>query len=85
MQFHLETIGFAWKLLNQVHFKEIRFTLDNVMKIRVSQGIGNSVCKAQLLTGFEEEYLWSIGLLGVHNPDTLLNTVIFVMGKGFAL
>ena len=37
VQFHLETMGFAWKILNQVEFKEIRFTLDNVMKICLSQ------------------------------------------------
>ena len=49
MQFHLECIGFAWKLVNDEAFKDIKYTLDNVMKIRASQGVGKSGKKAQIL------------------------------------
>ena len=45
LQFHFELLGFAWKLLNNDDFKEICFTLDNLMKLRTSQGIGISVKK----------------------------------------
>ena len=85
VQFHLETMGFAWKILNNLVFKDIRYTLDNIMKIRTLQGVGKTVKKAQILTAFEEEYLWSLGLLGDHDAETLLNTVVFVLGKGCAL
>ena len=85
VQFHLETLGFGWKILNEEPFKNIKFTLDNVMKMRTSQGIGNSVRKAQVLTSTDEEYLWSLGLFGTHSPEALLNTLVFMIGKGFAL
>ena len=63
----------------------MRFTLDNLMKIRTSQGIGVTVKKAQVLTATDEDFLWSLGLLGTFNAETLLNTVVFMIGKGFAL
>ena len=85
IQFHLETYGFTWKLLNDECFKDIRFTLDNLMKLRVSQGIGISVKQAQILTVTDEDLVWNIGLLGLHCPESLLNTVVFVIGKGFSL
>ena len=85
LQFHLETLGYSWKLLNQDQFKDIRFTLDNLMKERCAEGVGVSVRKAEILTIFEEELLWSQGLLGTNDPSTLLNTVVFMLGKGLAL
>ena len=85
VQFHLECLGFAWKLLNDETFKEVKYTLDNLMKLRTSQGIGNVVKKAQILSFCDEDYLWSIGLLGDQDLDTLLNTVVFTIGKGCAL
>ena len=33
----------------------------------------------------DEDYLWSLGLLGTHNPEVLLNTLVFTIGKGCAL
>ena len=85
LQFHLEMLGFNWKLLNEQFFSDVRFTLDNVMKQRTAQGIGVSVRKAQILSFTDEDLLWSLGLLGVHSPDVLLNTVVFIIGKGCAL
>ena len=52
VQFHLETLSYSWKLLNEEKFKEIRFTLDNTMKKHTSDGIGVSVWKAQTLSSF---------------------------------
>ena len=37
------------------------------------------------MTTFDEDYLWSLGLLGCENPENLLNTVMYLVGKGFAL
>ena len=85
MQFHLECLGFAFKLINDPAFKDLKFTLDNTMKARVSQGIGLSVKKADVLTAMDEDLLWSMGLLGTDHPDQLPNTVIYSVGKGFAL
>ena len=85
IQFHLETIGFGWKLINDGDFSDIKFTLDNLMKLRVSQGIGIGVKQAQFLNAMDEDVLWNLGLLGQHCPEVLLNTVIFMLGKGCAL
>ena len=85
VQFHLETLGFAWKLLVDVSFTEVKYTLDNLMKMRTAAGIGKSVKKAQILTSFHEDILWSQGLLGINDLETLLNTVVFIIGKGFSL
>ena len=85
IQFHLETMGIAWHLLSNEMFNDVKFTLDNMMKLRTSQGIGLSVRKAQVLSKTDEDFLWSCDLLGCKNPQMLLNTVVFLVGKGFAL
>ena len=85
VQFYLEILGFSWKLLNNEAFTDMKFTLDNVMKMRTAAGIGTSVKKANFMSSSNEDYLWSLGFLGTHSPDVLLNTVVFIMGKGFAL
>ena len=84
-QFYLEPLGFGWKLLNDEIFKEVKFTLDNVMKLYTAQGIGSKVKQADVLSMTHEEYLWSVGLLGTSNPEVLLTTIIYIVGKGFAL
>ena len=57
IQFHLESIGYSWKLLNHDTFKEVRFSLDNMMKLCTSLGIGMSIRKAEVLTVMEEDIL----------------------------
>ena len=39
-QFHLESVGFQWKLLNDMRFVDLKFTLDNVMKERCKDNVG---------------------------------------------
>ena len=85
VQFHLECLGFAFKLINDPAFKDLKYTLDNTMKARCAQGIGHTVRKAECLIATHEDLLWGLGLLGTLNPDQLLNTVIFCIGKGFGL
>ena len=41
--------------------------------------------QARVLSVTNEDYLWSLGLLGTLNPTQLLNTMVFCIGKGFAL
>lgn len=67
VQFQLEKMGFVWKLLNHEVFKDVKFILDNLMKLRTAQGIGRSVKKAEVLMSFDEELLWSHGLLRTLN------------------
>ena len=85
IQFHLETLGFAFKIVNDPAFKDLKFTLDNTMKARTIQGIGTSVKQAEVLSATDEDLLWLLGLLGTRMPHQLLHTVIFSIGKGFTL
>ena len=85
IQFHLECLGFAYKLINDEGFHDLKYTLDNTMKMRTAAGIGISVKNAQILSSTDEDYLWSMGFLGTSTPDQLLDTVVFCIGKGFAL
>ena len=85
VQFHLECLGFAFKLMNDPAFKDLKYILDNTMKACTSQGIGISVKQAEILMATDEDLLWLLGCLGPNHPQQLLNTVIFSIGKGFAL
>ena len=85
VQFHLECLGLSFKLINDDAFCDLKYTLDNTMKIRVASGIGISVKEAEILSATDEDYLWSLGFLGISNPQQLLNTVVFCVRKAFAL
>ena len=55
------------------------------MKAGVASGIGIIVKQAEVLSSTDEDYLWSSGYLGTSNPEQLLNTMVFCVGKGFGL
>ena len=82
IQFHLECMGFNYKLIIDATFK---FTLDNTIKACTAQGIGITIRKAQVLSATDEDLLWSLRFLGTTHPKQLLNTVVFSISKGFAL
>ena len=82
IHFYLESHAFSWKLLNEEKFPDSRFTLDNMRKQHTAEGVGVTVKKAQILSNFDEDLLWNIGLLGVTTPSILLNIVVFLVGKG---
>ena len=80
LQFWLESNGLNWRLISDGDFKDLKFTLDNLMKQRASSGVVGAVKQAKVLTFMDEDLLWNQGLLGVHNPQVLLNTVVFQLG-----
>ena len=85
VQFWLETQGLSWRFLVDEEFKELKFTLDNVMKDRVAHGVDAKVRKAGVLDFQDEELLWSLCILGTHSPQVLINTVVFSFGLYCAL
>ena len=85
VQFHLESLGYTWKLISEDAFTEVKFTLDNIMKRCTAEGVGVSVCKAQVLSFTDEDLLWLLGLMGVHSPEALLNAVVYTVGMYCAL
>ena len=85
LQFYLESRGYAWHLIDDIEFKSIRYTLDNLMKSHTSQGLGNFVRQAQILIFDDEELMWQKGVLGTDTPRKLVDTLLFVLGITCAL
>ncbi len=84
IQFHMEKKGVMWKLVDGEAFTRVRYTLDNVMKKRVETG--NSDRKSADPISFQdEESLWAAGILGEERPVQLRETVLYLLGLGFAL
>ena len=77
VQFHLESVGYMWRLLSDARFVDLKFTFDNTMKERCSQNIGGPVKKAEVLSHVDIDILWENGFLGEDNPNQLLTTVFF--------
>ena len=50
VQFHLETLGYSYKLINEEAFRDLKFTLDNTMKHRTVAAIGTIMRQAEVLT-----------------------------------
>ena len=59
--------------------------ISEAQKRLISEGVGVQVKQAEPFGKDEEDILWNKGLLGSENPRTLLNTMVFVLGKCFAL
>ena len=85
LQFWLESNGYNWRLVSCSEFEHVKFTLDNCMKKRASARLGINVRKAEVLTFMDEGLLWSLGLLGCHTPQALIDTVVFKLGLSCAL
>ena len=85
VQFQLEKLGLMWKVLDDKELTALWFTLDNIMKRRCQDGLGNTIRQAQVLSYKDEEMLWSLGILGTDNPTKLVNMLVFVLGINCAL
>ena len=76
--------GFDEKLMSEV-FKDIRNTLDNIMKERAMEGVGINRPEREFVSHEHEEILWQKNILGDSNPDQLRRTVFFMVGSRFGL
>ena len=65
-------------------FKHIKTCLDTLMKSRNAAGVGAPRSK-DAISEMEENILWEKGMLGFEDPDTLCNTVLFMVGIHFGL
>ena len=75
--------GFEDKLMSTA-FREIRNTLDHVMKERTQEGIvGNE--ERDVITDEHEDILWKKGVLGESNPNQLRKTIFFLAGLRFGM
>ena len=74
---------FENKLMSRT-FKEIRNTLDNIMKERTAEGIPGRP-ERDYISEEHEQILWQKGILGEDNPDKLRKTIFFLIGVRFGL
>ena len=85
IQKYLHEKGLKWKLIDESEFEEFHTVLDNIMKERAQQGIGNVKKQANLISMNFEEELWGKGILGEDSPEKLRNTVLFLLGINCSL
>ena len=66
-------------------FRELHNVLERRYKALHEQGISATVGKARVITQDEENQLWTSGVLGPHNPSSLLNAMFYYNGLFFVL
>ncbi len=84
IQFFLECSGRHWKLIDGEEFIPLKFTLDNLMKERAALGLGKRKSSSPISVA-DENVLWEKGILGSNTPDTLCDTLLFLLGLHLAL
>ena len=65
-------------------FADFCRSLDAEMKRLKGTGLGSQKKQAEPLTEQNENKLWQAGVLGAHNTQALLNTMIYMNGLYFA-
>ncbi len=84
MQLFLEKKGRSWRLLDDKNFLSVRKTVDNIMKRRSMARIAQKVKRSEPISITDEEEMWDFSILGEESPDTLRNTVMYLVGLTFA-
>ena len=82
---HVRNYAPQINFFSQSQFHGFRQTLDSEMKRLRATGLGVKKKKAEAISSGDEDLLWEKGLLGMHNAQTLLDTMIFMCGLYFAL
>ncbi len=85
LQLFFEKRGKMWKLLDGSDFNNLHNTVDNIMKRRSMERIVQKMKRSEPITMTDEEEMWDFGILGEENPDSLHNTVMYLIGLMFAL
>ena len=80
IQKYLNINKIPWKIVKGNEFEDVKIVLDNVMKERAQDNVGMVKKQAEVITYEYENELWSKGILGEGDPDTLRNTVLFLIG-----
>ncbi len=85
MQLFFEKKGKTWRLLDEGKFNSVRNTVDNIMKRWSMARITQKVKRSEPISITDEEEMWDFGILGEESPETLRNTVMYLIGLTFAL
>ncbi|XP_067658318.1 transcriptional regulator QRICH1-like [Haliotis asinina] len=85
IQMKLVNLGRNVQFLSDPVYTKLKNTLDNVMKVRASEGLGMLPRQADVITVNQEQVLWEKGIVGDSSPQTLLDTMLYLIGLNFAL
>ena len=75
----------ALNIFEDSYFKHFQGSRDAELKRLTGLGVGANVKQAAAFTEDQEEKLWNLNLLGAHSPSMFLKTMVFLIGKNFAL
>ena len=76
VQFHLEMHGISWKIIAEERFKDVKFTLDNLMKRRCE----DTISQVEILSFKREDIMGEMGILGTQTPGQPVDTILFLLG-----
>ena len=86
IQIYLKSHKIYWKLLGKGcdNLNDLYYTLENLMKQRTAQGLGQKV-SAKVASQSDEDKMWEEGVLGETHPLQLCDTILFLLGMNLAL
>lgn len=85
IQMYLNDHDKPYRLLSDIAFSKLQHCVDNLMKSRAEKGLGLKKKQAKVLSREQENSLWEQGFLGSHDPKTLIDTMLYLIGLNFAL
>lgn len=75
----------GWSIYKDSEFQKTRNNLDLAMKVSRAEGIDRKTRRAASISEEMEDELWKQNLLGDDSPTKLVETLLFLNGKNFAL
>jgi hypothetical protein len=82
---HLRRIKYGFQIISSVEFAKVREVLKAKQKDLKSEGKGNLSGKSDAITDEEVDKLWEHELLGVKNPESMINSLWLFTAIYFAL
>ena len=82
---HLREKDAAFSIAKDIEFSNSRKVLEGKARLLRQEGFGKRPNAAKALTSQDEELLWSKGVLGSHSPQSLIQTMWFLLTQHFGL
>ena len=82
---HLREKDAAFSIAKDIEFSNSRKVLEGKARLLRKEGFGKRPNAAKALTSQDEELLWSKGVLGSHSPQSLIQTMWFLLTQHFGL
>ena len=82
---HLREKDAAFSIAKDIEFSNSRKVFEGKARLLRQEGFGKRPNAAKALTSQDEELLWSKGVLGSHSPQSLIQTIWFLLTQHFGL